>query len=163
MLQTHIKLAQHIKDMKVLTMPTWIVTAIAIKPEGDCWICRCTPKIPSPCLHLCAIFAPMCQAFKMQPQLCNSADRSISNFVYLGLHLVVVCFYPRPSAWPWPWRGHTYCQLVCVECYCFFKGNFEVSSDLSNSIVADLSIKALRTSSFEGAPFISRSGVVHPV
>ena len=94
------------------------------------------PKITSPCLWSCAIFAPMWYAFKMQPELHNSADHGISKFVYLR-HCLVVCFYPRPSAWPWSW-DHMYRHLACVECYCFLNGNFEVSSHPSKSIVADL-------------------------
>ena len=55
------------------------------------------------------------------------------------------------------------CSGVLCGVLLLFNGNFEVRSDPSNSIVADLSIKTLRTSSFEGAPFISRSGVDDPV
>ena len=73
--------------------------------------------MPSPYLHPCAICAPMCQAFKMQPKLHNSADRGISKFVSLRLRLVV-CFYPRPPAWPWSW-GYTYLYLpVCFALSC---------------------------------------------
>ena len=56
---------------------------------------QCTPKMPSPCLHLYAMFAPMCHAFKMQPKLHNSVGQGISKCVYLCLH-PVVCFYPWP-------------------------------------------------------------------
>ena len=122
---------------------------------------KCTPKMPSPCLHPCAIFAPMWHAFKIQPKLHNSADHGIAKFFYLCLRLVVY-FYSWPPIWPWTW-GHTYHHLECVECYCFFNGNFKVSSDPFISIAAAPRIKTSRASSFEGAPFISRSGVDHPV
>ena len=50
-----------------------------------------------------------------------------------------------------------------MECYYFINGNFEFSSDSSNSIVVDLSIKTLRTASLEGVPYILRSGGDDPV
>ena len=89
----------------------------------------CTPKMPSPCLHPCAIIAPMCHAFKMQPELHNSAYHSISKFVYLCLRLVVVCIYPQPPIWPWLW-GYTYLYLPypCVQCFWILNGCYEVSS-----------------------------------
>ena len=70
------------------------------------------PKMPSPYLHPSAIIAPCANAFKMQPELHNSADRGIFKFVYLRLHLVV-CFYPRPPVWPWSW-GYTCLRLRWV-------------------------------------------------
>ena len=146
-------------------MRTWEVTDQSWRslewPRSRVQPVRLHPKMPSPCLHTCAIFAPMCRAFKMHPKLHNSADYGILKFFYLCLRLVD-CFYPRPSAWPWLW-GHMYRHLACLECYYFFNGNFEVSSGPSSSIVADPSIKAWRTSSFEGVPFISRSRVDHHV
>ena len=86
-----------------------------------------------------SIFAPMCHAFKMRLKLHNSADQGISHL----LLRLVVCFYPQLPVWPWSW-GHTYRHLARVECYCFFKNNFEVGSDASVSIVVDPSIKALK-------------------
>ena len=56
-----------------------------------------------------SMFASICHVIKMQPKLHNSVDQGISKFVYLRLHLVV-CFYPRPPAWPWSW-GYTYLSL----------------------------------------------------
>ena len=119
-------------------------------------------KMPSPCLHSCAIFAPMCHAFKMQPNLHNSADRGISKFFYLRLHLVV-CFYPQPPTWPWS-RGHMYRRIAWAGwVLLLLERHFEVSLDTPILMVADPSIRAWRISSFEDAPFISRSGVDHPV
>ena len=91
---------------------------------------HCTPKMPGPCLHPCAIFALMCQAFKMQLRLHNSVDQGFSKFVYLRLCLVV-CFYPWPPSWPWSW-GYTYLYLpVCLMLsLCFFSGHFENSSTI---------------------------------
>ena len=101
----------------------------------------------APKCHICTV----CHAFKMQPELHkmqpkqhNSADWGISKFSYLCLRLVV-CFYPRPPTWHWSW-GHMYRHLACVEWYFFFNNNFEFSSDHSNSILADPSIKVLRIS-----------------
>ena len=45
--------------------------------------------MPSPYLHPCAIFAPMCDAFQIQPELHNSADQGISKFFFLCLCLIV--------------------------------------------------------------------------
>ena len=135
-------LVQHVSGFAgLLTMRTWVVTAPSDTPitkaKGSADSCRYPENAKS-------MFTPMCQAFKMQPKLHNSVDWGISKFVYLCLHLVV-CFYPGPPAWPWLW-GHTYRHLVCVKWYCFFNGHFEICSDPSNSIVADPSIKALKTS-----------------
>ena len=111
-----------------------------------------------------SIFAPMCRTFKMQPELHNmqrytrwaqasySANWGIPKFFYLRLRLVV-CFYPRPPAWPWSW-GCTYCQLACMEwVMLLLQRHFEVSPDTSISNVADSGIRASRISSFEGALF----------
>ena len=151
MLHFPFKHAQHIKDTEVITMRTWEISwSFPVIPymtevKGSAGTAL-PPKMPSPCLHPCAIFALMYHAFKRQPMLHNSADHDISKFVYLRLHLVV-CFYP--PTWPWSW-GHTYRHLTCVKCYCFFNSNFEFSTYPSNSIVADPSIKALRTSFIQG-------------
>ena len=66
------KIARHlkntyIKDTEEITMRTWLITTIAIKPETEAkrtiaesadvpWKCR-------------SMFAPMCHAFKVQPKL----------------------------------------------------------------------------------------------
>ena len=46
------KLAQHIRDMKVITMRTWVIYTKRshVRPRSrDCWLLmQCTPKIPSP-------------------------------------------------------------------------------------------------------------------
>ena len=126
MLHFPFKLAQHIKDTdikdtEVITMRTWVITApsnpIYNQSRGFKLIYALFPKNAE------SMFALMCQAFKMQPEIHNSADRGISKFIYLRLHLVV-CFYPRPPAWPWSW-GHMYRQNsinehVWSECYCLF-------------------------------------------
>ena len=88
------KFAQHIKDMEVVTMWTWVVSAITTHlrlRSRDLLNLQVNSKNSSPCLHSCAIFALTCNAFYMQPKLHNSADRDISKLVYLHLHLVV-CF-----------------------------------------------------------------------
>ena len=148
-------------------MRTWVITAITIKPEAEAKRTMVEfADVPRQCQSM---FAPkchnctMCSAFKMQPELHNSADRGIFKFVYLRLCLrLVVCFYPRPPAWPWSW-GYTYRHLTCVECYCFFNGNFEFSSDHSNSILADPIVsRPWENHLIEGAPFISRSEIDHP-
>ena len=97
-------------------MRTWVITAIAIKPEAEAKRTMAEfADVPRKCQSM---FAPkchnctMCHAFKMQPELHNSADRGIFKFVYLRLRLVV-CFYPRPPAWPWSW-GYAYLYLPYV-------------------------------------------------
>ena len=67
----------------------------------------------------------------------NSADRGISNFVYLHLRLFV-CIYPWPSACPWLW-GFTYLYLpVCLMLSPHFLcGHFEdcsINSHFENSL-----------------------------
>ena len=141
MLRFPFKLAQHIiptepYDTEVLTMRTWVITAMA-KPEGDCWICRCTPKLPSPYLHPCAVLSKYSQNFticsatqdehelhNVQPKLHNSADRGIqiclpapsSSCVFLPttacLALVVRSYIPSNSVNWRVWGG--FC--------CFFNG-----------------------------------------
>ena len=68
-------------------------------------------------------------SFHMQLKLHNSADRGIYKSLYLRLRLVV-CFYPRPSAWHWlPWVLSAFASLTVI---------FEISLDPFISIVTIL-------------------------
>ena len=153
MLQFPFKLAQHIKDMEVITMPTWVIYTkrFYVRPRPkDLLIYAMYPKnAKSICTHVPS-FQNTAEAMQFSRsrhfKICQPVPSSSCLFLptTFCLALVMRSYVPSFSLFG--------VLLLLLQ-------HFEVSSDTSILIVADPSIKASRTSSFEGAPFISRSGV----